>query len=182
MMKKIINFLFLCFMVLLTGCIIGTDIDENSVWEYTYLVTCSDSLTNCKVDIWYVTPDGRQFVNDAKLPWSIKVRIHGRDDETITPKLEVKSDGNNKIKAILTSTFSKDGKVDLNRFPQTLSYRNMTSIEIYKLFYSLTSASEGNISTDDWQELNSLVDVFLDAKYKYSAILKENETYIKINE
>jgi len=91
-MKEIIRILFLGLSVFLIGCIIDPTAEEEGDWEYTYLVTCNDSLADCKVDLKFVDPDGRVFMNSVSLPWSDKVFIYGRDDETISPELEIMTD------------------------------------------------------------------------------------------
>ncbi len=178
-MKKIAKVLLLGMLLFLVGCII----DDEGDWEYTYLITCSDSLTDCQVDLKFVDLDGRTFMNSVSLPWSTKIFIYDRDDESITPELEVVSDGEDiGIKAVITTAFCKDGETSLERFPRTAKYNNLSSLDLYNKFCSLTSSVEYGISAEDRQKLDSIVDAFLDADYQYLGKMAEGADYLKISQ
>ena len=183
-MKVIAKVLILGLSFFLIGCIIDPDTDEEGDWEYIYLVTCNDSLADCKVDLRYVDADGRIFMNSVSLPWSENVFILDRDDETISPELEIMTDGGDYgIKAVIVTEFSKKGNTRLERFPRITKYNNMKSSEIYDLFSDLARSLEYNIiSAENKKKLNYIVDAFLEADYKYSGTMGEGVKYLKICE
>jgi len=83
---------------------------------------------------------------------------------------------------LIVAAFIDEGKTNLERFPRTANYKNMKSLEIYDLFYTLTNSVEYDILAEDKKKLNDIVDAFLDADYKYSGTMGEGVKYLKIGE
>ncbi len=172
---------------LLFGCFFDFDEKTDEAggdYEYIYLVVCDDSVTTCSVDLKYADLDGVKSGKVTTLPWVTRVNIRNRDDETLSPKLEITTDGKDYgVKVMLTTLFSKNGEVTIKRFPENISYKNMTALEVYKYFISLVlSVEEKSLTTTEKTELLDIVNASIRANYKYSASLGADETYKKISD
>ncbi len=182
-MKNLLKLLVLGLFVFVLGCD-PVDDDYEADWEYTYLVTCSDSLESCKVDLRIVTKDGRVFKNSVGLPWSMKFFVCDNNEEVITPELEVYTDGGDYgIKAVITTARIEEEYTFLARFPTKVSYKGLSALQAYEKFCYLTNSLGNSIlglENDEKEELNAIVDAFFEAEYNFADTMQTGNDYLKV--